>query len=121
MGPWSLCGLAWGSRCTKSAGRAAHTHAHDDTAIFTQVWAAVRRKTLLLLWWIEVEGGDGCEVQVPGRVPRECNCAHIVYDVLVYRSGSRARVEPLAMLPSTSFYSVRGYHSGKTVYYRVIR
>jgi hypothetical protein len=37
-------------------------------AVFTQVRAAVKRKTLLLLWWIEVEEGDGCEVQVPGKV-----------------------------------------------------
>ena len=121
MGPWSLCGSAWGSCCTKSGGHGAHTHAHDDTAIFTQVRAAVRRKTLLLLWWIEVEGGDGCEVQVLDRVPRECNYAHTVYDALVYRSSSRARVEPFARLPWTSFYSARGYHSGKTVFYRVIR
>jgi hypothetical protein len=79
MGPWSLCGSTWGSHCTKSGGHGAHTHAHDDTTIFTQVWAATRRKTLLLLWWIEVEEGDGREVQVPDKVPRECNCACTVY------------------------------------------
>jgi hypothetical protein len=94
MGPWSLCGSAWGSCCTKSGGHGAHTHAHDDTAIFTQVWAAVRHKTLLLLWWIEVEDGYGCEVQIPGRVPQECHYAHTVYGVLVYGSSSFAMLCP---------------------------
>jgi hypothetical protein len=37
-------------------------------AVITQVQAAVKHKTLLLLWWIEVEEGDGCGVQVPGKV-----------------------------------------------------
>jgi hypothetical protein len=88
---------------------------------FTQVWATARRKTLLLLWWIEVEDGDGCEVQVPGKVPRECHYARTMDDVVVYGSSLRAGVESFARLPWSSFYSVRGYHSGKTGICRVIR
>ena len=33
-------------------------HDRDHRGDFTQVWAATRRKTLLLLWWIDgVKGG----------------------------------------------------------------
>jgi hypothetical protein len=78
-------------------------------------------KTLLLLWWIEVEDGDGCVVHVPGKVPRECHSAHTVYDVVVHGPSSRVRIKPFARLPWASFYSERGYHSGKTVICHVIR
>ena len=43
-------------------------HDRDHTGSFTQVRAAVRRKTLLLLWWID--GGKMVVViaSLPGRV-----------------------------------------------------
>ena len=46
----------------KSVGQ----HSRDHVGSFAQVWAAVRRKTLLLLWWID--GGN--MVVVATRLPR---------------------------------------------------
>ena len=55
MGPrapfWFGGGMA---RCTKSRG-AWNSMAEITHAVFTQVRAAMRRKTLLLLWWIDGE------------------------------------------------------------------
>jgi hypothetical protein len=93
-------------------------HSRDHTGNFTQVWAAARRKTLLLLWWIEVED-DGVDARCKSKARCLGNYARTmdVYGGRLSASGS----EPFASLPWTSFYSVRGYHSGKIVFYRVIR
>ena len=42
-------------------------HDRDHAVNFTEVWAAARRKTLLLLWWID--GGKVLVVRstVPGK------------------------------------------------------
>ena len=44
--------------------RSVTQHGRDHTGSFTQVRAAARRKTLLLLWWIMVENAS----LLPGRV-----------------------------------------------------
>jgi hypothetical protein len=48
-------------------------------AIFTQVRAAVKRKTLLLLWWIEWKKATGAGCKSPARWPWECSHARIMY------------------------------------------
>ena len=58
-------------------------------AVFTQVRAAVKRKTLLLLWWIEVEEDGGCGCKSPARLPQGCNRARTMYGVLVDGCGCR--------------------------------
>ena len=68
MGPrvpfWFGRGMA---RCTKSRG-AWYSTPEITRAIFTQVRAAVRRKTLLLLWWIDGGKMVVVIVRLPGRV-----------------------------------------------------
>ena len=44
-------------------------HGRDHTSNFTQVWAAMRRKTLLLLWWI-----DGGRMVVERSTPAPQGC-----------------------------------------------
>ena len=48
--------------------RSMRQHDRDHTGSFTQVRAAVRRKTLLLLWWIDVEIKVVNATCLPGRV-----------------------------------------------------
>ena len=51
--------------------RSVTQRARDRTGNFTQVPAAVRRKTLLLLWWIDGgKGGGGRNVLFPAGLPQ---------------------------------------------------
>ena len=45
-------------------------HDRDYAGNFTQVRAAVRRKTLLLLWWVEGRVSVGTRRSSPARSPR---------------------------------------------------
>ena len=79
----------------------------DHTGNFTQVRAAVRCKTLLLLWWI-----DGGKMLV--------SAAHLPGSVASGRKWLRAYEcegvwinQPFLRLPWASFYRLRGHHNRK--------
>jgi hypothetical protein len=71
--------------------------------VFTQVWAAVKRKTLLLLWWIEERTVVVAQCSSLARWPRGEQLSRMSVQ------GS----ESLLRLPWPSVYRLRGYHSGK--------
>ena len=87
-------------------------HNRYYTGNFTQVGAAVRRKTLLLHWWID--GGlrwrtrHSCQVGLPRG---ESGYARINVQ------GSESSLR----LPWASFCRSKGHHSGKSVFYIPIR
>jgi hypothetical protein len=82
----------------------------DSTAkvtqvVFTQVWAAVRRKTLLLLGWIDGRTVVNERLSIPARLPREEQL----------RTYDYTRVRILSKVAMALFYRLRGYHNDKTV------
>ena len=58
--------------------RSVAQHSRDHTSSFTQVRAAVRRKTLLLLWWIDGgKGGGECKALSRQGCLREKVAMHV--------------------------------------------
>jgi hypothetical protein len=81
----------------------------DHMSNFTQVQAAARCKTLLLLWWI-----DGGKVVVEhSTLARQARPGEAVTTRV--RAWGCSTFQPLLRLPWASFYRLRGHHSGKTV------
>src|SRR6266516_1032102 len=76
-----LAGLAGGRRIAQRADlrAAARQRAHQQ---FTQVRAAVRRKTLLLLWWID----DGKMIVVVVHLPGKGSSDYVCVGMLSGRS-----------------------------------
>ena len=75
--------------------------------------AAVRRKTLLLLWWID----GGMEVVVRGTLARQ-GLPQGYGDTHVYGGSGLSSFQPsnpFLRMPWASFYRLRGHHSGKVV------
>ena len=109
MGPRAPCWFGGGmTRCTKSRGVWNRT-TEITRAVFTQGRAAVRRKTLLLLWCIDGGNMVANVAHLPGKVTlgRECLCA---YECVRVRIS-----QPFLRSPWDSFYRLRGHHSGKLV------
>src|SRR5215216_6593643 len=53
MGAKAPCWFGRGDVALHKEQRSVGQRGSDHTSNFTQVWAAVRHKTLLLLWWID--------------------------------------------------------------------
>ena len=97
----------WFSRGDHVAQRAETMKQHDDKTlvVFSQVWAAEKRKTLLLLWWIGLRNMTTHSAQAwQGRLGESG-----------YARTSVQWSESFSGLPWPSFYELRGYHNGKIV------
>jgi hypothetical protein len=75
-------------------------------AVFTQVRAALRRKTLLLLWWIDERTMVETQRSSPARSPRGESS---------YARMSVQGPKSFLRLLWPSFYRSRGHHNGKSV------
>ena len=103
---WFCGGRRIAQRAEQRAAARQRTHKQ-----FTQVRAAARCKTLLLLWWIY--GGNergGAWYTCPARPAYGDHKRMVAWVMSSFQPSN-----PLLRLPWASFYRLRGHHSGKIV------